>query len=229
MNWNQRLSQARIAKGINKSELARQVGVSAATVTQWENATITSLAGNNLDRVCQVLGISPEYLLHGTTSRDAPEVRFPLMGAVPVQALEDEDPEFIPIRMVKLRLSAGIVGFRTEPEHEQDALLKMSRAWIARHGFSIESLIAIKVRGESMEPSLYDGDMVVVNTADTTPADGVVFAVNYEGEAVVKRMSRDAGDWWLTSDNDRRFPRKICRGNDCMMVGRVVWREGSRI
>ena len=82
-----------------------------------------------------------------------------------------------------------------------------------------------------MEPSLYDGDVVIINTADTTPSDATVFAVNYEGEAVVKRMMRDAGEWWLTSDNpdNRRFPKKLCRGGECMLVGRVVWREGSRI
>jgi phage repressor protein C with HTH and peptisase S24 domain len=63
-----------------------------------------------------------------------------------------------------------------------------------------------------MEPGLYDGDTVVVNTEQVTPKDGVVFAVNYEGELVIKRLMRDAGQWWLRSDNadQRRYPRKTC-------------------
>jgi phage repressor protein C with HTH and peptisase S24 domain len=71
----------------------------------------------------------------------------------------------------------------------------------------------------------------VVNTADTRPVDGAVFAVNYEGEAVVKRLSRDAGSWWLASDNadQRRHHRKICRGDACILVGRIVRKESDRI
>lgn len=80
-----------------------------------------------------------------------------------------------------------------------------------------------------MEPSLYEGDLVIVNTADAQPQDGVVFAVNYEGEPVVKRLSRDAGQWWLTSDNtdQRKYHRKVCRGSDCIVIGRVVRKESD--
>lgn len=82
-----------------------------------------------------------------------------------------------------------------------------------------------------MEPSLYEDDVVVLNTADKRPVDGSVFAVNYEGEAVVKRFSRDAGEWWLTSDNpdQRKHHRKVCRGDACIIIGRVVRKESDRI
>jgi phage repressor protein C with HTH and peptisase S24 domain len=71
----------------------------------------------------------------------------------------------------------------------------------------------------------------VINTADITPADGEVFAVNYEGEAVVKRMVRDAGEWWLSSDNpdQRRYSRKLCAGDACIIIGRIVHKQSERI
>jgi len=230
MTWNERLRQARTANHITKSEMARKLGVSAPTVTQWESGAIASLSGKNMTNICQLLGVSAEWLLHGTTSRDT--LLEPLSREEgQTQYRQEDDPDFVSIRMVKLRLSAGISGFQTEPEYEPHSMLKINRAWVERNGYSIDHLIAIRIRGESMEPSLYDGDVAVVNTAETMPADAAVFAINYEGEAVVKRMMRDAGDWWLTSDNPdhRRFPKKQCRGGECMMVGRVVWREGSRI
>lgn len=82
-----------------------------------------------------------------------------------------------------------------------------------------------------MEPGLFDGDQVLVNTADTKIVDGAVYAVNYEGEAVIKRMVRDAGQWWLSSDNpdQRRFHRKSCRGAECIMIGRVIKKESERL
>lgn len=72
---------------------------------------------------------------------------------------------------------------------------------------------------------------MVVNTADTAKMDGAVYAFNYEGEAVIKRLTRDAGQWWLTSDNpdQRKYHRKLCKGADCIIVGRVVRRESDRL
>lgn len=80
-----------------------------------------------------------------------------------------------------------------------------------------------------MEPTFYEGDIVVVNLLDKTPVDNAVFAVNYDGEAVVKRLSRDAGMWWLMSDNpdQRRYYRRACQGNSCIIIGRIVRREGE--
>lgn len=82
-----------------------------------------------------------------------------------------------------------------------------------------------------MEPSLYEGDLVIVNLADTKLLAGEVYAVNYEGEPVIKRLTRDAGQWWLTSDHpdQRKHYRRQCSGNECIIVGRVVKKESERI
>ena len=155
----------------------------------------------------------------------------PLPGLRPVVVADSEDARFCPIRTVRLRLSAGITGFHVEPEDYDGGMISVPRSWIERNGFQPDALVAIKVKGESMEPALFQDDVVIVNTADTAPADGVVFAVNYEGEPVVKRLARDIGQWWLTSDNpdQRKYHRKMCRGNECLIVGRVVRKESERI
>ena len=149
----------------------------------------------------------------------------------PVVVLDGEDARFDPIRKVKLRLSAGITGFAIEPETHDGSTISVPRSWVERNGYHPEKLVAIKVKGESMEPALYEDDVVIINTADKRPADGIVFAINYEGEPVVKRMTRDIGEWWLTSDNpdQRKYHRKLCRGNECLIVGRVVRKESDRI
>lgn len=92
------------------------------------------------------------------------------------------------------------------------------------HGYRPEMLIAIGVKGDSMEPTMSEGDTVVINTSEKAPKDGKIFAVNYEGEAVIKRLERNSGAWWLVSDNpdQRRYPRKLCAGEACLIIGRVV-------
>lgn len=149
----------------------------------------------------------------------------------PVRISEDHPNEHVQIRQVHLRLSAGIMGFQADTDYENGATFTVDLDWIKRNRFDPEKLIAIRVKGESMEPSLYHGDLLVVNTGDNRLVDGEVYAVNYEGEAVVKRLSRDASQWWLTSDNPdkRRYHRKLCEGDACLIVGRVVLKKSERI
>jgi transcriptional regulator with XRE-family HTH domain len=61
--WNERLKFSREARGYNKIELARGVGVSSPTVTDWESGEIKKLEGVNLLKVCDFLKISPRWLL----------------------------------------------------------------------------------------------------------------------------------------------------------------------
>jgi phage repressor protein C with HTH and peptisase S24 domain len=210
--------------------LVKASGASKSVVNQWLTGKIKSMDIRYALNIERELGFSHIWLMTG----EGDPHQAPLHGvrnAMPVRAAANDDADFVQIQMVKLRLSAGITGFRTEPEQRDGGTLGLRRSWIERHQLHPKHLIAIVVKGESMEPSLYEGDIVVINTLDTRPVDGAVYAFNYEGEAVVKRLTRDAGQWWLTSDNpdQRRFYRKQCKGTDCLVIGRVVRKESDRI
>lgn len=229
MNWNTRLTEARENRGIGKSELARLVGVSPATLTNWENGKVESIKGENLMRVAAALNVSESWLMHG----DEHDLQRLLPGAQRVTVLGDDDehPDHVRIPLVKLRLSAGITGFQTDPEFGDTSSVHRPLRWLEVNNYAPDRLIAVRVKGQSMEPTLYEDDTVIINTADKKLVDGVVYAFNYEGEAVIKRLSRDAGQWWLMSDNpdQRKYHRKHCHGDDCIVIGRVVHRESSRI
>jgi phage repressor protein C with HTH and peptisase S24 domain len=210
--------------------LVKASGASKSVVNQWLTGKIKSMDIRYALNIERELGFSHIWLMTG----EGDPHQAPLHGvrnAMPVRAAANDDADFVQIQMVKLRLSAGITGFRTEPEQRDGGTLGLRRSWIERHQLRPEHLIAIVVKGESMEPSLYDGDIVVINTLDTRPVDGAVYAFNYEGEAVVKRLTRDAGQWWLSSDNpdQRKFYRKQCKGTECLVIGRVVRKESDRI
>lgn len=138
--------------------------------------------------------------------------------------------DLVEIRKINLKLSAGISGFTFELTEEDGLPLAFRKSWIQKNGYDAEKLIALKVIGNSMEPTLHDGDTVVVNTADTVPVDGVVFAVNYEGEPVIKRLTRDVGTWWLYSDNpdQRKYSRKAC-DSASIIIGRVIHKQSQHI
>lgn len=157
---------------------------------------------------------------------------------LPLDALDDQQPEdlddhpdLIGIRTVKIRLSAGISGFSIEAD-ESDGLPIFFRAeWLQKKGYQARHLVALKVQGASMEPTLHQNDLVVINTADTQPKDGIAFALNYEGEAMIKRMVRDSGAWYLSSDNldQRKYARKECAEGSCIVIGRVIYKQSEEI
>lgn len=57
-----------------------------------------------------------------------------------------------------------------------------------------------------------------------------MYALNYEGELAVKRLRRDAGARWLTSDSQdkRRFPDKAFDEN-ALLIGRVICKRSATI
>ena len=208
-----------------QSEVARALNASPQTINNWEARGMSKAGMLNAQAV---LGCSANWLASG-------EGEMALAPVVPshmrVFTANSDDPDLVPIPMVKLRLRAGMTGFQTEPERRDGGTLGVRRSWLGRTGYDPSALVAIQVQGESMEPSLYEDDVVVINTADKKLVDGTVYAFNYEGEAVIKRLARDAGDWWLTSDNpdQRKYHRKVCRGEACIVIGRIVRKESERI
>jgi phage repressor protein C with HTH and peptisase S24 domain len=224
----QRVAEGMSGTKISKRQLAQHAGVSAPAVSYWF-ADTNGIEAEAARRLAKFLQVDPVWLEKGEGDPIPATGRF--AGTRGVHAAEKDDPDFIQIPMVKLRLQAGVTGFQTDPERRDGGTLGMRRSWINRTGLNPENLVAILVKGDSMEPSLYEDDIVVINTADKKPVDGAVFAVNYEGEAVVKRLARDAGEWWLTSDSSdqRKHHRKLCRGEACIVIGRVVRKESDKI
>lgn len=214
---------ARDLKGLEmKADVARLLESSQQKLKNWEERGISS---EGLLRAQKLIGCNANWLATGVGSMTAGSV---MREPEPVYLVGN--PEYPSIRRVRLHLQAGVTGFQVENDAEDAAPIVFRREWFDRNGYRPEKLLAVRVKGASMEPGLFDGDTIVVNTAQTEPADGAVFAINYEGEPVVKRLVRDGGQWWLSSDNpDRaRYPRKVANGT-AIIIGQVVHKQSERI
>jgi transcriptional regulator with XRE-family HTH domain len=60
----ERIAKAREAKGLNPSELSREIGVSRAAVAQWEIGK-TEPTARNLRKIASVVGVTLEWLGQG--------------------------------------------------------------------------------------------------------------------------------------------------------------------
>lgn len=215
-----RLRFARQERKLTQTQLADLSGVKQSDISKLERGDSQTTAG--LVRLASALTCSPEWLDTGDGAiwqTDSPAV------------IEFEgNPEYPAIRRVTFKLSAGASGFAVEYQDDDGAPIVFQRSWFERNNYRPGKLFAVRIANGSMNPGLFDGDTVVVNTESTEPKDGVVFAVNYEGEMVVKRLIRDEGQWWLKSDNpdQQRYPRKKCDEHS-KIIGEIVHKQSERI
>lgn len=222
----EKVTHLRTVKGWTQGELAAAVGVTQGSIGNIESGIRENPRAATILGIAKVFGVSPQWLqsgegpMHAGTTEAAPTQAVPL----------DDNPQYPAIRRVKFKLSAGASGFGVDYLDEQDAPIVFRREWFDRNGYRPERLFAVRVANGSMEPGLWHGDTVVVNTDQTEPRDGAVFAVNYEGELVIKRLVRDGGQWWLCSDNpdQRRYPRKAC-DEHAYLLGEIVHKQSEKI
>lgn len=150
----------------------------------------------------------------------ADEPRMP-SGTVGVRV--GEGPATTPIRAVKLRLQAGVSGFVAEPDMEIDhGYFQVPTEVIEQLRLNPEDLIVTTVRGRSMEPMMFEDDKVLVDTSKRRPKNNECFAVNWNGEAIVKCLIKKSDGWGLYSFN-RDFPTIDVRSGQCSIIGMVVW------
>ncbi len=94
-------------------------------------------------------------------------------------------------------------------------------ALAARLGLREGMAAIVRVRGDSMEPGLVDGDLIVVDRARRTPdARGGVFVVRVDDTVMVKRVHRARGTLVAVSDNPAAAP---VPAGPVEVIGRVVW------
>lgn len=201
------------------ADIASFIDVTSATIGNWKSRGVPP---DRMYDIAKKLGCRHDWLREGEGSMTDKE---------PDSLVSlSNHPELLEVKRVKFKLSAGVSGYAIEPESGNGRPVFFRRDWFERNNYNPNRLFSVLVSGASMEPSLFDGDLVVINTDDRTPHDGDVFAINYEGELVIKRLRRDAGEWWATSDNadQRRYAPKRCT-EDVSIVGRAVYKQGERI
>ena len=117
--------------------------------------------------------------------------------------------------------SAAGWGALFDTEHAVGRL-SFRRAWLDRHAIDATQAAVISVAGESMEPTLPDGSVILVDRARRRRRVGRVFVVRAEDGLLVKRAGKDRdGRWQLRSDNPTWHP--VPWSADAEVVGEVRW------
>lgn len=215
MDWQDRIREARIAKGLGQKALGQLVGVSQATIGKIESKH--SQSTEVLDKLCAALGLDPASMPEEAFGRSRIPTAIVHRGAntpVPEYA---RDPAYwagAAGLVGDVPLYASAEGGRGALIIEQDAIGSVKRPPLLQ---GVKDGYAIYLIGESMAPEFEPGDLLFVNPrlpvlANTT----CVFYGAEEGAetlATVKRyIGQNEQEWFVRQFNppqDFQLSREI--------------------
>jgi len=103
--------------------------------------------------------------------------------------------------------------------------LRFSARWLKAQGLDPVALSVIAVEGDSMEPTLRDGDEILVDRTPRALRAGI-HVIRLDDMLLVKRLEPGpAGTLRVISDNPA-YPASERAAGEVDVVGRVVWKGG---
>ena len=198
------LAEASLAIGRNKAYLQQYLARGMPRVLSFQDT----------ETLGELLGCDPAELRH-----DALPAPRPWTGPKRRRTAGAAIPE------MEVEAAAGPGAWHEDFVHEK-ARWRLPEAMVRHEGDADPDAVRIlKVRGNSMEPEMRDGDRIVVDTARRVPAAGELFVLWDGTGLVVKRVEA------LTAQGRLRlvsahpdYPPYECAADEVHIVGRVLWK-----
>ena len=210
-----RLASLRAKQGLDISNFSKLVGVQRTYLSDIEKGK-KELSLNAAMSISDTLGVSLDWLLRGIEAVHQIDTR----ADVPPS-------DFVSVPRYAVEASAGDGSL--PGDEETTGFYAFNRKWLARRGLSPANLAVISVRGDSMEPKLCSGDLILIDRAQRQIADGLAFVVRLGTDLLVKHVQRLGPDSIsLISANKLYPPCEIAlsalgdQAGQIEVVGRVV-------
>ena len=195
------IKRKREKAGISQTDVAKMIKVTKQTLYKYEQGIITNIPSNKIEEIANALGLSPSYIMgwEDTTEEPAPKrkgVAIPVLGHVAAG---------IPIEMIE-----DIIDTEEIPED------------MAKHG----EFFALKIKGDSMTPSINNSDVVIVRQQEDAENGDIVIATINGNDAVCKRLKKYSDGLSLISLNPAYEPLYFntseIQGTPVKIIGKVV-------
>ena len=191
----QRIKELRLAHNMTGYELGLKLNITRNAVSQWEtNKRVPT--STMLTQIAKLFNVTTDYLL----GRDPipndlkAEINYaiPLTGGVRIPVL-----------------GSIVAGIPNTAVTEYDEWIEISQSLAMRGDY-----FALRIKGDSMEPTLFDSDIVVIRQQPDVE-DGEIAAVSIAGnEATIKRIYHRSDGIDIVGDNVRAFPRMFYSNHD---------------
>jgi phage repressor protein C with HTH and peptisase S24 domain len=201
-----------------QKEFAKMLGFSSSYLSEVESGK-TKPSLELLVRISQIANYSLHWLLKGEGSM--------ILESSEGMVKEDfvsygELGEFAVIPMVAFTPGKG-TG-RQGTEEGTKGKYAFRRTWLQSKG-NLENLVLFVVRGDSMEPTITDGDFVLIDRSQKEVVVDNIYALRIENAVMVKRL-QPMGDRRIKvmSDNKLYESYELDLGTgDIEIIGQTIW------
>lgn len=203
-------------RGVSLAALSALIGRNSSYLQQFvRKGSPRKLEENDRRTLARFFGVDDSLL--GGDGDDAPEEISFTAKAKPSHS------DWVDVPRLALDASAG-PGALAGAEQPFGAL-RFSQGWLRGMGLDPARLTTIAVAGDSMQPTLNDGDEILVDQSRQTPRDGI-HVVRVGDTLLVKRIDMGRpGRIRLRSDNAIYDPLDLAP-DEVAVIGRVVWKGG---
>ena len=215
VQMNERL-RARIRQlGMPVAQVAREAGVNRSFVYDILRGRSRTPDLEKLDRIAAAVGVDRDWLLSGKGK---------VRGSDPIT--EDYHNEFVAVQYVAANPSMG-GGSIADVDEDAARDFHFRRAWIRDRLKAAPSMLRVMtVRGDSMMPTLNEGDTVLVDLNQRNPVPPGVFVLHDGMGLVAKRLEHvpmsDPPRVRIISDNHQYSPYE-CTAGEVNIIGKVRW------
>lgn len=210
-----RLQEAMEAAGLDQPALAEKAGCTQGAISQI-------LLGNTqrsrfLPDIATALGVSVQWLRGESENRDPDSPMVPTAKDV----AEHFDLAIVP----ELELGYSMGGGSVLTDYEHIGVVPFQRTWLKslmRGHF--DDLFVARGEGDSMQPTLLDGDFVLVDTSQKQiNKQDRIWCVSYGDLGMIKRVRKmPDGGYNILSDNPAVSPIHAY-DDEMFVIGRVIW------
>ncbi|MEB1136038.1 S24 family peptidase [Xanthomonas campestris pv. campestris] len=226
-------------ESLSENQLSRNTGVPQPTIHRVLSGRVSDPRDGTLRPLAEYFGVSVEELRTGQPRASKGHVVAEPVSAYRVKSVDGEDgldPEReVTVAEVDVLVSAGS-GLRMPEFVETRYRMSYQLSWFRHVGAKPENVRVMRVTGDSMERTLFDGDRIAVNLADNKHIiDGKVYVFTTGGidpDVKIKRLFKTAdGRLRIVSDNPDKaqYPDELLTPDDAAnvyVVGRVIDRSG---
>jgi phage repressor protein C with HTH and peptisase S24 domain len=211
-NISSRLKTVREYLGLSQGVFAEIIGIRQNTYSDLETGK-TEPSLPIISAICYRYPIDEAWLKSGEGEMKREEVK----GKLP--------EGFVLVPRYEVSASAG-GGAVIHSEQIVDHLVFKSE-WIRNAlGVSVKDLALISVKGDSMEPTLSNGDLILIDIRINHVEDNAIYVLQFKETLLVKRVQRKFdGSVVIISDNLLYASEEL--RNDAVdrlnVIGRVVW------
>ena len=224
MDIIQNINDIAKSKGLTLTEIERMCGFSKSSMRKWSE-NIPSM--EKIIKVADTLNVGLDYIVYGTnrderlnddeqellsnyrkSSRiDKARIQERALVSAEHAAESNEESHITTIKLFDSAVSAGTGIYVDYTDYEN----------IETREDTEGADYAVKVSGNSMEPRFYDGDIVLVEIAQTVEV-GEIGIFNLNGQAFIKERGEKA----LISLNKDYDPIVVNPGDSIACQGRVI-------